>query len=1510
MQYGSDNNVIEMNNIYDEQAGLQFQHPGSNVLIKNNSLHNNNVAIDMVVSSATGWVFSYNKFYNNGQAGDLWCGGATFYKNEVWNNTSGLSFWGSGGSILINNTGWKNTNYAFYTSSADSMSFYNNTAYKNGNGFGVGWADSTIMKNNFAINNTNYGFQSSSFFSQFTNNFVSGSNYGFYLSSAGNSSLRSNTIRNNNIGIYLLNSRFITIYSNEIYKGGQFGIYSESSNHTAITWNNISYFSEGIRLLKNINTTIRYNKIQNNTQYGVSITSTNRSAITWNEILGNGRWINYISGLNNIIEKNAYLWGTILYSITPNPAYDGWVHLTWQSLPWAAYYLIYRKFNAPISSFFNLYSMSPIQNVTPYQAIDSAVPSLGKYYYVIVAGNASCWSTISNNQWVNVTAYPRPATPILSAILPSISYNGQIKLDWNDAQNATRYYVYKHTAPINASNVGTLKPIAKVTQSSYTDNSDVNGTFHYAIIAGNPGFNSSVSNSQSVLVQRQPIPSTPSLAQITPRPDYDGVIRLDWSDTSSTTRYYVYRDTAFIASVTSRIPLAIVFQSNYTDIIAVNTTVYYVIVAGNLGFNGSISICRNITVTLYPLPSTPILGQINPGTDYDGIINLDWTDTVNTAKYYVYRDTALITNVNSLTPIATIFQSNYTDIIGVSGTFYYVIVASNPSRNSSISNCRSVTVMVYSVPGIPTLNPILPSPDYDGIIKFNWTSATSATRYYIYRELSPITNINSLHPIAMVTTTSYTDVVSVNGRYYYAILAGNPSYNASACSNNQSVIIMIVPPPGWPFLDPILPSYNGTIRLNWNDTINTLNYYIYKDTSTITTVTARTPYAIVTQSNYTDISAVNGTFFYVIMAVNSVHNSSISNCRSVLVAIYPPPNTPILNPIVPNLNTYGTITLDWTDTINTVQYYVYKSTSFISELGSLRPVATVTQSDYTYSELIDGIYYYVIVAENPSYNSSISNCENVTIDLYNPPETPILSPVSPSVTYNGVVQLEWTDAINATKYYIFRDISKITSITSQIPIAIVPHSYYTDILLVNDTFYYVIVAGNAKFNSSISNCENVTVELYPIPSIPTLNPIMPSVDYDGTIFLDWSDTTSTIRYYVYKDTANIISVNLLVPIAVITQSSYFDIIGINGTYYYVIVAGNLGFNSSLSICRSVKIEIYPSINTPILSQIVPSANYNGIIYLDWTDTVNTVQYYVYRDIKLITSISSLVPIMIVTQSAYTDILLSNGTIYYCIIAGNPSHNSSLSNCRSVTVALYSVPGIPALNPLPSISYDGRIHLNWTDTGCTTKYYVYRDTFFITNVNSLIPRAVVSQSEYIDVIGKNGTYFYVIIAGNPSQNSTMSNCWSVTVALSNPPNPTEDNKWIIIIIVIGACAAVASLVVFKVRSKPKGRKISSAPLTGSTAKLKQIKSEWKENLSIDDKIRALQKNMIAIEELLELSDMELSNYLKQTFITIPIKLIEFLQRLDAPLDDKLEIIGEFNNLSEEQKREFLSELTEI
>ena len=94
-----------------------------------------------------------------------------------------------------------------------------------------------------------------------------------------------------------------------------------------------------------------------------------------------------------------------------------------------------------------------------------------------------------------------------------------------------------------------------------------------------------------------------------------------------------------------------------------------------------------------------------------------------------------------------------------------------------------------------------------------------------------------------------------------------------------------------------------------------------------------------------------------------------------------PPTEPTLAPIFPDLINTDLLNLEWNEVKGVRQYYVYRDTSYIWSVDHLDPLHTIsieTQSDTLPST---GIYYYVVVADNVHYNSSISNCVAVEYKL-------------------------------------------------------------------------------------------------------------------------------------------------------------------------------------------------------------------------------------------------------------------------------------------------------------------------------------------------------------------------------------------------------------------------------------------------------------------------------------------------------------------------------------------------
>ncbi|MHA1426059.1 MAG: hypothetical protein ACTSQI_08710 [Candidatus Helarchaeota archaeon] len=485
-------------------------------------------------------------------------------------------------------------------------------------------------------------------------------------------------------------------------------------------------------------------------------------------------------------------------------------------------------------------------------------------------------------------------------------------------------------------------------------------------------------------------------------------------------------------------------------------------------------------------------------------------------------------------------------------------------------------------------------------------------------------------------------------------------------------------------------------------------------------------------------------------------------------------------------------------------------------------------------------------------------------------------------------------------YYVYRQTSKITDVTGLIPIKNTTGLTWTDVIFNNITYFYVIVAGNLDYNSSISNCENVTVVLYPPTNVPTLASISPSEDNDGIIELNWTNCINTLYYYIYRDTTIITDVSHLTPIAIVGQTSYVDILSVNGTMFYSIVAANPTHNSSVSNCQNVTVILYPTISTPILNTM-PSSNYDGLVTISWSYTSDTVSYYIYRDTSFIINVSALVPILRISapQLEYTDVVY-----FYAVVAGNPSHNSSVSNCRSVIVILYPIPTVPNLYPIID-SDNGKVFLNWSSAINTINYYIYRDTVAILDPTGLRPIGVTSQTFYWDTLDQNGTYYYVIVASNPSHNSSASNYHSVNVVVFLPTNePGKFHWYIVIVIIVGAVVAVLYVRVGRQKKEfPLEQKFSKVQIQELRANLRNVKS-------VQEKIQLLKENAILLSTIFELQDTELSEYFGQYFTSPPIHLIEFLQRLDASLEDKREILKEFNNLTAEQQKEFLDELPEF
>ena len=274
----------------------------------------------------------------------------------------------------------------------------------------------------------------------------------------------------------------------------------------------------------------------------------------------------------------------------------------------------------------------------------------------------------------------------------------------------------------------------------------------------------------------------------------------------------------------------------------------------------------------------PSCGTITPPAAPTGLVatagnaqvSLSWNASSGATSYNVLR--ATISGGPYTTITTGITTTSYTDTGLINGTtYYYVVQAVNSAGTSPNSNEASATPTCIA-PAAPTG---LSATAGDTQVSLSWAASSGATSYNVKRgDVSggPYTTI-----AAGVTTTSYTNTGLTNGKtYYYVVSAVNScgeSGNSTEVSATPTAVTVPAAPTG-------LTATDGPgakkITLSWTGSTGATSYNVKR--SSVTGGPYTTIATGVTTTSYTDFGLARGsTYFYVVSAVNSAGESTISN---------------------------------------------------------------------------------------------------------------------------------------------------------------------------------------------------------------------------------------------------------------------------------------------------------------------------------------------------------------------------------------------------------------------------------------------------------------------------------------------------------------------------------------------------------------------------------------------------------------------------------------------------------
>ena len=287
------------------------------------------------------------------------------------------------------------------------------------------------------------------------------------------------------------------------------------------------------------------------------------------------------------------------------------------------------------------------------------------------------------------------------------------------------------------------------------------------------------------------------------------------------------------------------------------------------------------------------------------------------------------------------------------------------SKNTVCADAARFEPVLTSPDQLPNLPPAVPTGlvayGLVGSIALDWAdnAEPDLTGYSVYRSTSATGGFALLQ--GQLTSSAYTDsTVAVGTTYYYCVTATDSGGNESATS---SVISgkALDPAPAAP--SGLLASGGiASIALDWADNAepDLAGYSVYRSTS------ATGGFALLqgqlTSSAFADSTvAVGTTYYYCVTATDSGGNESAASSVASAQLVSPPPPPLTLGWTSPTTNVDGTTLTDLAGfkVCYGSQSGVYTTTT---------DVGNVTQ--YTFSALPAGTYYFVVKAYDTSSNES------------------------------------------------------------------------------------------------------------------------------------------------------------------------------------------------------------------------------------------------------------------------------------------------------------------------------------------------------------------------------------------------------------------------------------------------------------------------------------------------------------------------------------------------------------
>jgi len=483
---------------------------------------------------------------------------------------------------------------------------------------------------------------------------------------------------------------------------------------------------------------------------------------------------------------------------------------------------------------------------------------------------------------------------------------------------------------------------------------------------------------------------------------------------------------------------------------------------------------------------------------------------------------------------------------------------------------------------------------------------------------------------------------------------------------------------------------NGQATLNWTPAASATGYFVYtkNDTAGDTSFT-KLPYPV-SGSSWTAGLLVNGdTYEFELQSVNGQETGG----TTAAVTVTPTGPTPAAPTGLTATAGDGQATLTWTDAANASGYYVLEEDVTNGDTSFTKLPYPVTGGSWTAGDLENGASYEF---ELQSVNGAILGGTTAPVTVVPTGPTP-LAPTGLSATAgDGQAVLSWTEAANATGYYVLmEDVTAGDTSFTQLQYPVSGSTWTAGDLINGDTYKFELQSLNGLIVGGTSSAVTVVPTAPPPPAVTGLA----AAAGNKTAKLTWTPASGATGYYVLmKDvTAGDTSFTQL-PYPV-SGSSWTAADLTNGAQYQFELKS---LDGDITGATSAAVTVTPTGPAPAAPSDLDARSGDGQAILTWTLPANATCVYIFQN-----SGSGFVQLPYpVCDDTFTAGGLVNGATYqYKIQAYDDLIPGGTSTAVSV-IPLGPAPAGPEnLTVTPG---NNKAVLIWNEASHATSYYIWQN----------------------------------------------------------------------------------------------------------------------------------------------------------------------------------------------------------